>query len=100
MRRATSAVVPIDSPIFSVHGFSCVRVPPGFVGSVPTCYCLPVYHLACMPYRPQKLKKPEPKPGELKEHQFRADQHSDLRRREMTTRSTLSRLRNRKSDLK
>jgi hypothetical protein len=53
-----------------------------------------------MPYRPQKLKKSEPKPGEPKKHQFRADQHSDLRHREMTTRSTLSRLRNRKSDLK
>jgi hypothetical protein len=53
-----------------------------------------------MPYRPQKRKKSEPKAGELKKHQFRADQHSDLRHREMTTRSTLSRLRNRKSDLK
>jgi len=53
-----------------------------------------------MPYRPQKLKKSEPKPGELKSHQFRADQRSDQRRREMSTRSTLSRLRNRKSDLK
>jgi hypothetical protein len=53
-----------------------------------------------MPDRPQKLKKSEPKPGELKKHPFPADQHSDLRRREMTTRSTLSRLRNRKSALK
>jgi hypothetical protein len=53
-----------------------------------------------MPYRPQKLKNSEPKPGELKSHQFRADQRSDQRRREMSTRSTLSRLRNRKSDLK
>jgi len=59
-----------------------------------------VYHVARMPYRPQKLKKSEPKPGELKSHQFRADQRSDQRRREMSTRSTLSRLRNRKSDLK
>jgi hypothetical protein len=53
-----------------------------------------------MPYRPQKLKKSEPKSGEAKKHQIRADQYSDLRHREMTTRSTLSRLRNRKSDLK
>jgi hypothetical protein len=85
---------------FSVHGFSYVWVPPRFVGSVPTCYCLPVYHLACMPYRPQKLRKSESKAGELKKDQFRADQHSDLRHREMTTRSTLSRLRNRRSALK
>jgi hypothetical protein len=53
-----------------------------------------------MPYRPQKLKKSEPKPGEPKKHQFPADQLSDLRRREMTTRSALSRLRNRKSPLR
>jgi hypothetical protein len=53
-----------------------------------------------MPYRPQRSKKSEPKPGEPKSRQFRADQLSDQRRREMSTRSTLSRLRNRKSDLK
>lgn len=53
-----------------------------------------------MPNRPQKLKKSEPEPGELKKHQFRVDQHLDLRHQEMTTLSTLSRLRNRKSDLK
>ena len=53
-----------------------------------------------MPYRPPKRKKSEPKPEELNKHQLRADQHSDLRHREMATRSTLSRLRNRKSDLK
>jgi len=75
-------------------------ISPRFSGSVPTCYCLPVYHVARMPYRLKKLKKSEPKPGELKSHQFRADQRSDQRRREMSTRSTLSRLRNRKSDLK
>ena len=76
------------------------RAPPRFAGSIPTCYCLPVYHLARMPYRPQKLKKSESKLGEMNKHQFRANQHSDLRHREMSTRSTLSRLRNRKSDLK
>jgi len=53
-----------------------------------------------MPDRPQKPKKPEPKLGGLKEHQFRSDQRTDQRHRDMTTRSTLSRLRNRKSDLK
>jgi hypothetical protein len=58
------------------------------------------YHLAGMPYRPRKLKKPEPKSGVPGNPQSHADQHSDLRRRDMITRSTLSRLRNRKSDLK
>ena len=53
-----------------------------------------------MPYRPRRSKKPEPKPGELESQQSRANQISDQRRREMATRSTLSRLRNRKSDLK
>jgi hypothetical protein len=53
-----------------------------------------------MPYRPQKSKKSEPKAGELKKHQPWANQQSDLRHREMATRSALSRLRNRKSALK
>jgi hypothetical protein len=53
-----------------------------------------------MPYRPQRSKKPESKPGELGNQQSRANQIADQRRREMATRSTLSRLRNRKSDLK
>jgi len=53
-----------------------------------------------MTNRPQRPKKPEPKPGELENRQFRANQLLDQRRREMVTRSTLSRLRNRKSDLK
>jgi hypothetical protein len=48
----------------------------------------------------QQSKKPEPKPGELENRKFRANQLADQRRREMATRSTLSRLRNRKSDLK
>jgi hypothetical protein len=53
-----------------------------------------------MPYRPKRSKKPEPKPGETGFDQARANQLSDQRRREMAVRSTLSRLRNRKSDLK
>jgi hypothetical protein len=53
-----------------------------------------------MPYHPQKAKKSDAKPGELENRQSRANQLSDQRRREMATRSTLSRLRNRKSDLK
>jgi hypothetical protein len=53
-----------------------------------------------MPYRPKRSKKTGPKPGELGFDQVRANQFADQRRREMATRSTLSRLRNRKSDLK
>jgi hypothetical protein len=53
-----------------------------------------------MPNRPSPVKKSETKPGELENRQFRANQLSDQRRRELATRSTLSRLRNRKSDLK
>jgi hypothetical protein len=53
-----------------------------------------------MPHRPQRSKKVEPKPGELENRQARSSQLWDQRRREMSTRSTLSRLRNRKSDLK
>ncbi len=53
-----------------------------------------------MPYRPQRSKKSKLKSGELENRQFHSDQLSDQRRREMATRSTLSRLRNRKSDLK
>ena len=53
-----------------------------------------------MPYRPKRAKKVDPKPGELENQNFRANQLTDQRRREMATRSTLSRLRNRKSDLK
>jgi hypothetical protein len=48
----------------------------------------------------QQSKKSEPKPGALENRKFRSNQQSDQRRREMATRSTLSRLRNRKSDLK
>lgn len=53
-----------------------------------------------MPYRPQKSKKAEPKMGELENDLFRANQSSERRRRDLATRSTLSRLRNRKSALK
>jgi hypothetical protein len=53
-----------------------------------------------MPYRPKRSKKTEPNPGEAGFDQVRANQFSDQRRRDMATRSTLSRLRNRKSDLK
>jgi hypothetical protein len=53
-----------------------------------------------MPYRPRRSKRSEPKPGELESQQAHANQLSDQRRRELATRSTLSRLRNRKSDLK
>jgi len=53
-----------------------------------------------MPYRPKRSKKSEPKPGELDIRQLRADQLAAQRHRDLATRSTLSRLRNRKSDLK
>ena len=53
-----------------------------------------------MPYRPKRSKKSETKPGELGNSLARANQLSDQRRRDVATRSTLSRLRNRKSDLK
>jgi hypothetical protein len=53
-----------------------------------------------MPYRPAKSKKPAAKPGDLESGRIRAHQFSELRHRDAATRSTLSRLRNRKSDLK
>jgi len=53
-----------------------------------------------MQNQPKASKKTVPKPGELGSAQTRANQFADQRRREMATRSTLSRLRNRKSDLK
>jgi hypothetical protein len=53
-----------------------------------------------MPYRPKRSKKAEPKPGEIGFNDDRARQLQEQRRRELATRSTLSRLRNRKSDLK
>jgi hypothetical protein len=53
-----------------------------------------------MPYRPPRSKKPKLAQGALENLQSHSYQVADQRRREMATRSTLSRLRNRKSDLK
>jgi hypothetical protein len=53
-----------------------------------------------MPHRPRKSKKPEAKPGEPGSSQSRDYQFLDQRRRDFTTRNILSRLRNRKSDIK
>jgi hypothetical protein len=55
-------------------------------------------HSVDMPYRPKK-KKPQAKPGEAGS-QSRDYQFLDQRRRDFTTRNILSRLRNRKSDIK
>lgn len=52
-----------------------------------------------MPYRPKKAVKAEKKPGEF-HGDARERQRSDQRFAQMATRSTLSRLRNRKSDAK
>jgi hypothetical protein len=53
-----------------------------------------------MPYRPKKAASAQPKMGGLENDQSRANQSSERRRRDLATRSTLSRLRNRKSALK
>jgi hypothetical protein len=53
-----------------------------------------------MPYRPKRAAKPESKPGEFASSDLRERQRSEQRRAQMATRSTLSRLRNRKSDAK
>jgi hypothetical protein len=53
-----------------------------------------------MQNRSKLHKTPAPKTGDLAASQFRASQFSDQRRRDMATRATLSRLRNRKSNLK
>lgn len=53
-----------------------------------------------MPYRPRKSNKAQRKAGELENQQTRANKLSGQRYHAMATRSTLSRLRNRKSDLK
>lgn len=52
-----------------------------------------------MPHRPPRKKKAQPQPGEL-EGKSRFDYLTDRRQRDLATRSTLYRLRNRKSDLK
>ena len=56
-------------------------------------------HIVDMPYRPKK-KKPQAKSGESGGGQSRDHQFLDQRRRDFTTRNTLARLRNRKSDIK
>ena len=53
-----------------------------------------------MQNHPKASQKTTLNPAELGSVQTRANQLSDQRRRELATRSTLSRLRNRKSDLK
>ena len=53
-----------------------------------------------MSNRPKQIKTSEPKTGDLAASQSRANQFSEQRRRDMATRATLSRLRNRKSNLK
>jgi hypothetical protein len=53
-----------------------------------------------MPHRPKKSKKIHATPGTPGIGQDPNHQFLDHRRRAMATRSTLSRLRNRKSDLK
>jgi hypothetical protein len=57
-------------------------------------------HSVAVPYRPKKSKKPQAKPGEPGSAQSHDYQFFDQRRRDFTTRNTLSRLRNRKSDIK
>jgi len=57
-------------------------------------------HSVVMPYRPKRAKKPEAKPGEPGSDKSRDFQFLDQRRRDFTTRNTLQRLRNRKSDIK
>jgi hypothetical protein len=52
-----------------------------------------------MPHRPPRKKKTQPQPGELP-GKSRFNHDADHRQRDMATRSMLSRLRNRKSDLK
>ena len=59
-----------------------------------------IVHSVAMPYRPKRSKKSQTKPGESGNSQSRDYQFLDQRRRDFATRSTLSRLRNRKSDLK
>ncbi len=53
-----------------------------------------------MPDRRKQFKEFDARPGELEDRQARALRFFDQRRQNMATRSTLSRLRNRKSALK
>ena len=59
-----------------------------------------VWHYQFMSRNLNKSKKSRTRPNEMKSDQGRANQFLDLRRQALATRSTLSRLRNRKSDLK
>jgi hypothetical protein len=56
-------------------------------------------HPALMPHRPKISKMSELKPGEPGFNRVSADPFANRRRRDAATRSTLSRLRNRISDL-
>jgi hypothetical protein len=53
-----------------------------------------------MPNHPPRTQKSQLKLGKLENRQLHSAQLANQRRQEMATRSTLSRLRNRKSDLK
>ncbi|HWQ92801.1 MAG TPA: hypothetical protein VN673_14085 [Clostridia bacterium] len=53
-----------------------------------------------MANQPTKPRTAAPKSNQAADGRLRAQQIQEQRRREMATRSTLSRLRNRKSDLK
>jgi len=53
-----------------------------------------------MPHRPKKSKKTQPGQDKTGTAQSPNYQFLDQRRRDFTTRNTLSRLRNRKSDIK
>jgi len=59
-----------------------------------------LWHSPFMPHRPPRKKKSQSKPGVLEDRQLRATQLAHQRHQAMSTHSTLSRLRNRKSDLK
>jgi hypothetical protein len=56
-------------------------------------------HNVPMPYRPRK-NKPHPKPGDPGSVPPRDSQFQELRRHDFASRNILSRLRNRKSDIK
>jgi hypothetical protein len=56
--------------------------------------------LRYMPHRPPRKKQAQVKAGDLENRQLRSQQLATQRRQSMTTHSILSRLRNRKSDIK
>jgi hypothetical protein len=53
-----------------------------------------------MPHRPPRKKKPQSQSGQLENRDLLALQQANQRHQARTAHSTLSRLRNRKSDLK